>query len=231
MLEELKKEVYEANMELTKQALVKYTWGNVSGVSRERNLFVIKPSGVSYDVLKPEDMVVCNFDGEVVEGTLNPSSDTMTHAALYKKYESIGGIVHTHSRWATIWSQAKLDLPVLGTTHADTFYGSVPSTRFLSKDEIDQGYEAMTGQLIIETFEDRSININEVPAVLVSGHGPFAWANDAASAVMNAVVLEELCMMNYYTRSLNSVSPELPKEILDTHYLRKHGKNARYGQK
>ena len=216
MLNALKEKVYEANMEVQKQNLIKYTWGNVSGVDREQNLFVIKPSGVKYEDLKPEDMVVCDFDGNVIEGELNPSSDTKTHAALYKAYPEIGGIVHTHSPWATIWAQAGLDVPVYGTTHADTFYGSVPCARFLTQAEIDQDYEGNTGQVIIETFTERELNIMDVPAVLLSGHGP--------------VVLEEVCKMNYYTLNLNENIEDLPKRVLDKHYLRKHGKDAYYGQ-
>lgn len=230
MLNALKEKVYEANMEVQKQNLIKYTWGNVSGVDRDQNLFVIKPSGVKYEDLRPEDMVVCDFDGNVIEGELNPSSDTKTHAALYKAYPEIGGIVHTHSPWATIWAQAGLDVPVYGTTHADTFYGSVPCARFLTQEEIEQDYEGNTGQVIIETFTERDLGVMDVPAVLLTGHGPFAWGKDANEAVVNAVVLEEVCKMNYYTLSLNENIKDLPKRVLDKHYLRKHGKDAYYGQ-
>ncbi|MGC6769356.1 L-ribulose-5-phosphate 4-epimerase [Enterococcus sp. LJL51] len=231
MLEALKEEVYYANLELPKQGLIKYTWGNVSGVDREQGLFVIKPSGVDYETLKPSDMVVCDLKGNVVEGTLNPSSDTPTHAVLYQSYQDIGGIVHTHSPWATIWSQAGLDVPAMGTTHADTFYGTIPCARFLSQEEIDRGYEEETGRVIVETFKKREIDPMAVPGVLLHGHGPFTWGKNADSAVMNAVVLDEVCKMNLYARQLNHFSEELPQRILDKHYLRKHGKDAYYGQK
>ncbi|SDC65483.1 L-ribulose-5-phosphate 4-epimerase [Terribacillus halophilus] len=230
MLEHLKEEVFQANLDLPKHGLVKYTWGNASGIDRERGLFVIKPSGVDYDKLKPNDMVVVDLDGNVVEGELNPSSDTKTHAVLYKHYQEIGGIVHTHSTWATIWAQAGLDVPAMGTTHADTFYGAVPCARFLTQEEIDRGYEAETGYVIIETFKERDLNILEVPGVLLQGHAPFTWGKDAKSAVMNSVVLDEVAKMNLFARELNHFAPELPQPILDKHYLRKHGKDAYYGQ-
>lgn len=229
-LDSLKKLVYEANMEVQAQGLIKYTWGNVSAVSREHKVFVIKPSGVSYEDLKPEDMVVCDFEGNVVSGSLNPSSDTQTHAALYRNNEDIGAIVHTHSPWATSWAQAGLDVPVYGTTHADTFYGDVPCARLLNQEEIDKAYERETGNVILETFKERDINMMDVPAILLKGHGPFAWAKDAKTAVMNAVVLEEVCKMNYRTLQLNPKAEKLPQNILDKHYLRKHGKDAYYGQ-
>lgn len=231
MLESLKEEILQANLELPKQGLVKYTWGNVSGVDREKRLFVIKPSGVSYDTLKASDMVVCNFDGQVIEGELSPSSDTMTHAVLYKNFTEIGGIVHTHSEWATSWSQAGLDVPPMGTTHADTFYGSIPCTRFITQDEIDSGYEEETGNIIVETFHERKLKPLEIPGVLLHGHAPFTWGKTAGDAVINAVVLDEVCKMNFYTRQLNSYATELPQCILDKHYLRKHGEHAYYGQK
>lgn len=230
MLEALKQKVYEANMEVQRQNLIKYTWGNVSGADHEKQLFVIKPSGVSYETLKPADMVVCDFEGNVVEGDLNPSSDTKTHAALYREYPEIKGIVHTHSPWATSWAQAGLDVKVYGTTHADTFYGSVPCARFLTQEEIDTDYEGNTGNVIIETFKERGLNVMDVPAVLLNGHGPFTWGKDANEAVVNAVVLEEVCKMNYYTKRLNEDVEALPKRVLDKHYLRKHGKDAYYGQ-
>lgn len=230
MLERLKEEVCEANLELPKLGLVKYTWGNVSAADHEQGLFVIKPSGVSYDKMKPSDMVVVDFDGNVVEGELRPSSDTPTHAVLYKHFKQIGGIVHTHSTWATIWAQAGLDVPVMGTTHADTFYGSVPCARFLTQEEIDRGYEAETGHVIIETFQQRGIDVMQIPGVLLKGHAPFTWGKNAHDAVMNSVVLEEVCKMNHFSRSLNQFAEELPQRILDKHYLRKHGKNAYYGQ-
>lgn len=231
MLEQLKEEVFQANLELPRQGLIKYTWGNVSAIDRETNLFVIKPSGVDYATLKAEDMVVCDLDGNVVEGKLNPSSDTATHAVLYREFPEIGGIVHTHSTWATIWAQAGLDVPAMGTTHADTFYGSVPCARFLTKEEIDRSYEEETGNVIVETFRERQLKPLEVPGVLLHGHAPFTWGKNAKDAVMNAVVLEEVSKMNLFTRQLNSFAAELPQEILDKHYLRKHGENAYYGQK
>lgn len=230
MLENLKEEVFQANLELPRQGLIKYTWGNVSAVDREKKLFVIKPSGVDYETMRASDMVICDFDGNVVEGNLNPSSDTPTHGVLYNEFPEIGGIVHTHSTWATSWAQAGIDLPAMGTTHADTFYGSVPCARFLTQTEIDRGYEAETGHVIVETFKGRGIHSLEIPGVLLHGHGPFTWGKDAKSAVMNAVVLEEVAKMNFVTRQLNSYAQELPQRILDKHYLRKHGKNAYYGQ-
>ncbi|WP_210469927.1 L-ribulose-5-phosphate 4-epimerase [Sporosarcina sp. 6E9] len=231
MLEKLKEEVFQANLDLPKHGLVKFTWGNASAFDRESGLFVIKPSGVDYDTMKASDMVVVDLDGNVVEGTLNPSSDTATHAVLYKHYPEIGGIVHTHSTWATIWAQAGLDVPAMGTTHADTFYGSVPCARFLTQEEIDDGYEVETGKVIIETFEERGLDIFAVPGVLLRGHAPFTWGKDVQEAVMNSVVLEEVSKMNLYTRELNRFAEELPQGILDKHYLRKHGEDAYYGQK
>lgn len=230
MLEQLKEEVFQANLELPKQGLIKYTWGNVSGIDRKRGLFVIKPSGVSYDNMKASDMVVCDLQGNVVEGKLNPSSDTPTHAVLYQRFSEIGGIVHTHSTWATAWAQSGLDVPAMGTTHADTFYGTVPCARFLTQEEIDKGYEAETGELIAETFKEREIDPLEVPGVLLHGHGPFTWGKTPSSAVMNAVVLDEVCKTNFVARQLNSYAEELPQRVLDKHYLRKHGKDAYYGQ-
>lgn len=231
MLEQLKEEVFQANLELPERGLIKYTWGNVSAVDREKGLFVIKPSGVGYDDMKASDMVVCDFDGNVIEGDLNPSSDMPTHAVLYKEFPEIGGIVHTHSTWATIWAQAGLDVPAMGTTHADTFYGTVPCARFLTQAEIDRGYEEETGNAIVETFRERGIKPMEVPGVLLHGHGPFTWGKDAKGAVMNAVVLDEVCKTNLFARQLNNFAEELPQRILDKHYLRKHGENAYYGQK
>ncbi|MGM0123569.1 L-ribulose-5-phosphate 4-epimerase [Enterococcus sp. AZ194] len=231
MLEQLKEEVFQANLELPKQGLIKYTWGNVSGIDREKGLFVIKPSGVSYDNMKASDMVVCDLAGNVVEGELNPSSDTPTHAVLYQKFPEIGGIVHTHSTWATAWAQSGLDVPAMGTTHADTFYGTVPCARFLTQEEIDRGYEAETGHVIVETFKERGIQPLEIPGVLLHGHGPFTWGKTPSDAVMNAVVLDEVCQTNYVARQLNAYAQELPQRVLDKHYLRKHGKDAYYGQK
>lgn len=231
MLEALKEEVFQANLELPKHDLIKYTWGNVSAVDRAEKLFVIKPSGVDYETMTASDMVVCDFDGKVVEGELNPSSDTPTHAYLYQHFPEIGGVVHTHSTWATIWAQAGLDVPAMGTTHADTFYGAVPCARYLSQAEIDEGYEWNTGKVIVETFEERGLDPMAIPGVLLHGHGPFTWGKDAKGAVMNAVVLDEVAKMNLFARELNHFAPELPQRILDKHYLRKHGKNAYYGQK
>ncbi|CZR01940.1 L-ribulose-5-phosphate 4-epimerase [Trichococcus flocculiformis] len=231
MLEQLKEEVFQANLELPDRGLIKYTWGNVSAVDREKGLFVIKPSGVGYDDMKASDMVVCDFDGNVIEGDLNPSSDMPTHAVLYKEFPEIGAVVHTHSTWATIWAQAGLDVPAMGTTHADTFYGTVPCARFLTQAEIDRGYEEETGNAIVETFRERGIKPMEVPGVLLHGHGPFTWAKDAKGAVLNAVVLDEVCKTNLFARQLNAFAEELPQRILDKHYLRKHGENAYYGQK
>ncbi len=230
MLEQLKEEVFQANLDLPKHGLIKYTWGNVSAVDRERELFVIKPSGVDYETMQASDMVVCDFEGKIVEGQMNSSSDTPTHAVLYKAFPEIGGIVHTHSTWATSWAQAGIDLPAMGTTHADTFYGAVPCARFLTQKEIEDGYEAKTGHVIVETFKERGIQPLEIPGVLLHGHGPFTWGKDADSAVMHAVVLEEVAKMNVITRQLNSYATELPQRILDKHYLRKHGKDAYYGQ-
>lgn len=231
LLEDLKEEVYQANLALPKHGLVKYTWGNVSAIDRKLGLFVIKPSGVDYEKMQASDMVVCDLQGNVVEGELNPSSDMPTHAVLYRYFTELGGIVHTHSTWATIWAQAGLDLPALGTTHADTFYGAVPCARFLTQAEIDAGYEANTGEVIVETFKQRQLEPLAIPGVLLHGHGPFTWGKTAEQAVMNAVVLDEVAKMNLFTRQLNSFAEELPQRILDKHYLRKHGKNAYYGQK
>ena len=229
MLESLKEEVFNANLELPKRGLIKYTWGNVSAFDKESQLFVIKPSGVNYRTMKADDMVVCNLNGEVIEGSLKPSSDMPTHAELYKSFD-IGSIVHTHSPWATVWAQAGLDVPAMGTTDADTFYGSVPCARYLTEQEIEQNYEKETGKIIIETFEERNIDPIEVPGVLLKGHAPFTWGENPEEAVMHTVVLEEICKMNFYTRQLNPLSEILPDRILDKHYQRKHGLNAYYGQ-
>ena len=228
MLEELKRQVYKANMELPKRGLVTYTWGNVSGIDREAGLFVIKPSGVDYDSLRPEDMVVMSLEGEKVEGDLNPSSDTATHLELYKAFWEIGGVVHTHSSMATAWAQAGRELPCYGTTHADYFYGTIPCTRNLTKEEIEEGYEKNTGLVIIETFKGK--NPVYVPGVLCKNHGPFTWGKDAAEAVHNAVVLEEVAKMNLYTEVLNPGAGEAPQYMQDKHFMRKHGPNAYYGQ-
>ncbi|MFA1510657.1 L-ribulose-5-phosphate 4-epimerase [Priestia megaterium] len=230
MLDKLKEEVFQANLDLPKHGLVKYTWGNVSAVDRDSGLFVIKPSGVTYEKMTAKDMVVVDLDGRVVEGELNPSSDTLTHAVLYKHYPEIGGIAHTHSTWATIWAQAGLDVQAMGTTHADTFYGAVPCARFLTEREVNDGYEVETGKVIIETFEKRGLDVLAVPGILLQGHGPFTWGKDAKTAVMNSVVLDEVSKMNFFTQKLNGLAEELPQRILDKHYLRKHGQNAYYGQ-
>ncbi len=230
MLEALKEAVLEANLELPKKNLVTYTWGNVSGIDREKGLIVIKPSGVDYDVMKASDMVVLDLDGNKVEGDLRPSSDTPTHIALYKEYPALGGVVHTHSRWATTWAQAGMSIPPLGTTHADYFYGAIPCTRSLTKEEIEGAYELNTGLVIIETFKKLGINPEYVPGVVVHSHGPFAWGKDAAEAVHNAVVMEEVAMMALNTKLLNPSIPDVDSFLLDKHILRKHGANAYYGQ-
>ena len=231
MLEKLKEQVYLANMELPKRGLVTYTWGNVSGIDREKGLFVIKPSGVDYDLLKPDDMVVMDLQGNKVEGELNPSSDTKTHLVLYNAFPGIGGIVHTHSPYAVAWAQAGEDLPCYGTTHADYFYGSVPCTRHLTQEELDEDYERNTGITIVETFRERGIDPKAVPAVLCYSHGPFTWGKDADQAVYHSVVLEECAKMGIFTRVLNPHAAPAPQRMLDKHYLRKHGPNAYYGQK
>ena len=231
MLEKLKEQVYLANMELPKRGLVTYTWGNVSGIDREKGLFVIKPSGVDYDLLKPDDMVVMDLQGNKVEGDLNPSSDTKTHLVLYNAFPGIGGIVHTHSPYAVAWAQAGEDLPCYGTTHADYFYGSVPCARHLTQEEQDEDYERNTGITIVETFRERGIDPKAVPAVLCYSHGPFTWGKDADQAVYHSVVLEECAKMGIFTRVLNPHAAPAPQRMLDKHYLRKHGPNAYYGQK
>jgi len=230
MLEELKKKVYEANMELPKYGLVTFTWGNVSAIDRESGLFVIKPSGVDYDLLKPEDMVVMDLDGNKVEGRYNPSSDTPTHLELYKAFPEIGGIVHTHSSWATSWAQAGRGIPCYGTTHADYLYGEVPCVRNLTKEEIDEAYEKNTGILIADEFEARRLDYNAAPAVLCKNHGPFTWGKDAHEAVHNAVVLEEVAKMAARCELINPKNQPAPQELQDKHYYRKHGANAYYGQ-
>lgn len=231
MLETLKTLVYDANMELTRRGLVLYTWGNVSGIDREKGLAVIKPSGVNYDDLTPDKMVVLSLDGEVVEGDLRPSSDTPTHLELYKRFPNIGGITHTHSTHAVAWAQARRDIPCLGTTHADYFYGAIPCTRELTADEVDAGYELATGTVIAETFTARGIDPLHVPAVLCAGHGPFAWGKDAAQSVYHAAVLEEVARMALLTLTLEPEAFPAPRHIQDKHFSRKHGPNAYYGQK
>lgn len=230
MLEELKQEVYEANMQLPKLGLVTFTWGNVSGIDREKGLFVIKPSGVEYGDLTPADMVVVNLDGEVVEGDLNPSSDTPTHTVLYNAFPSIGGIVHTHSPWAVSFAAAKMDVPALNTTHADTFFGDVPAADALTEEEIEADYEGNTGKAIVKTFAERGIDYEAIPAALVSQHGPFSWGPTPAKAVYNAKVLEVVAEEDYHALQLTRDDSSLPQYLLDKHYYRKHGKNAYYGQ-
>lgn len=231
MLDELKQQVLEANLALPRHGLVTFTWGNVSGIDRARGLMVIKPSGVEYQGMTAEDMVVVSIeDGQVVEGRRKPSSDTETHRVLYQTFGDIGGIVHTHSRHATIWAQAGLDIPAWGTTHADYYYGDIPCTRLMTEEEIRQDYEWQTGVVIAETFSRRGIDANQMPAVLVHSHGPFAWGKDAADAVHNAVVLEEVAYMGIFSRQLTPNLPRMQQTLLDKHYLRKHGANAYYGQ-
>lgn len=230
MLEELKEAVWKANLQLPKLGLVTFTWGNVSGIDRERGLVVIKPSGVEYDVMTPEDMVVVSLaTGERVEGRWKPSSDTPTHLVLYRAFPDCGGIVHTHSRWATSFAQAGLGIQPLGTTQGDYFYGEIPCTREMTPAEIAGAYEEETGNVIVETFANQ--NPAQIPAVLVHSHGPFTWGCDAAEAVHNAAVLEEVSFMNFHSLQLNPGQTRMQQELLDKHYLRKHGKNAYYGQK
>lgn len=229
MLEKLKEEVCRANLELPKYGLVTFTWGNVSGVDREKGLMVIKPSGVSYDTMSADDMVVVSLEtGKKVEGRWKPSSDTPTHVVLYNAFKNIGGIVHTHSRWATSFAQAGVGIPAYGTTQGDYFYGEIPCTRKMTADEIMGEYEKETGNVIVETF--KSLSPDDIPAVLVNSHGPFAWGLDAENAVHNAVVLEEVAFMAFHARMLNPDLKPMQKTLLDKHYLRKHGANAYYGQ-
>lgn len=230
MLESLKEEVYQANIELPKQGLVKFTWGNASGYDEDSGLFVIKPSGVPYEKLTPQDMVVVDLEGSVVEGKLNPSSDTPTHAILYQHLEKVRGIVHTHSPWATIWAQAGREVQAMGTTHADHFYGTIPCARFLTKEEIEKGYEKETGELIIQTLRDKKIDPIAIPGILLHGHASFTWGKSSGEAVVNNVVLDEICKMNLFSYVVDPHAVNLPQAILDKHYQRKHGKNAYYGQ-
>jgi len=229
MLEELKQKVYEANMMLPEYKMVTFTWGNVSAIDETRKLIVIKPSGVDYTKMKAEDMVVVDLEGNIIEGRLNPSSDTATHIELYKACTQIGGVVHTHSRYATSWAQARMSIPALGTTHADDFYGEIPCTRAMTNEEIQGEYEKETGKVIIETFgQQRMI---DVPGVIVHSHGPFAWGPDPIAAVKKAVVLEEVAFMAYQAMTLNPSLLPMQQTLLDKHYLRKHGANSYYGQK
>ena len=231
MLEQLKQKVYEANMMLPKYGMVTFTWGNVSGIDRESGLFVIKPSGVEYEALKPEDMVVVDLDGKVVEGEYNPSSDTETHRILDREFPNIGGVVHTHSSWATSWAQAGRGIPCYGTTHADYFYGEIPCVRNLTKEEIDEAYELNTGILIADYYREQKLDYEAVPGVLCKNHGPFAWGTDPGNAVHNAVVIEEVAKMAARCEMINPNVRPAPQELQDKHYYRKHGANAYYGQK
>ena len=231
MLEELKEKVFKANLLLPQNGLVLFTWGNVSAIDRETGLIVIKPSGVEYTEMKVEDMVIVDLEGNVVEGNLNPSSDTATHIELYKEYENIGGIVHTHSSWATIWAQSGRDITAYGTTHADYFYGDIPCTRKMKIEKIKNEYEKETGKLIIETLNERNLSPINMKGILVHSHGPFVWGETANDAVHNAVVLEELAKMAAHTETLNVHVKKMQDELLDKHFFRKHGENAYYGQK
>jgi len=227
MLERMKESVYSANKSLKESGLIVLTWGNVSQIDRENGYVVIKPSGVAYDAMTAEDMVVVDLQGHVVEGELKPSSDLPTHLELYKAFPEIGGITHTHSRWATVFSQAGMPIPALGTTHADVFYGTIPVTRKMTEEEIAGEYEKETGKIIVEAFAQT--NPKDIPAALVNGHGPFIWGKDALQSVENAITLEEVAFMAYNTLILNP-NATLQQALLDKHYLRKHGSNAYYGQ-
>lgn len=229
MLQKLKEMVLEANLELPRKGLVTYTWGNVSAIDRERSLVVIKPSGIPYEELKLEHLVVLDLDGNIMEGQLSPSSDTPTHLVLYKNFKEISSVVHTHSRWATIWAQAGKYIPTLGTTHADYFYGDIPCTRKMTIEEIKGDYEKETGNVIVETFTNR--NPIHLPSVIVCNHGPFTWGKSPSDAIHNAVVLEEVAMMAYHAHSLAGDVSSIDQALLDKHFLRKHGANAYYGQK
>ncbi len=231
MLKSLREAVYEANMELPRRGLVTYTWGNVSAVDRAAGLMVIKPSGVEYEDLSPDKLVVLDLDGRRVEGSLNPSSDTKTHLELYRAFPEIGGIVHTHSAHAVAWAQAGRDIPCFGTTHADYFYGPVPCARALSPEEVEDDYEGSTGRVIVETFKERGLNPVHVPGVICRSHGPFTWGRDAAQAVYHAAVLEEVAKMAIFTVQINPEALPAPQHVLDKHFMRKHGPNAYYGQK
>ncbi len=228
MLEQLKQQVFQANLDLVKHGLVIFTWGNVSAIDREKGLVVIKPSGVSYEKMTASDMVVLNLKGEIVEGNFKPSSDTATHLVLYRNFENIGGVVHTHSEWATSWAQAGKGIPAIGTTHADYFYGEIPCTRKMTTAEIKDEYELETGNVIVERFN--GLNPDQIPGVLVNNHGPFSWGKDANDAVHNAVVMEEVAKMTFRSLQLNPETT-MDQSLLDKHFLRKHGKNAYYGQK
>lgn len=230
MFSELKKQVFEANLDLVKHGLVIFTWGNVSGIDREKGIFAIKPSGVPYESMQWQDMVLVDMEGKVVDSKYKPSSDTPTHLVLYREFEKVGGVVHTHSEWATSWAQMGLSIPALGTTHADYFYGDIPCTRKLSEAEIKGNYEEETGNVIVEAFRKANIEPLAVPSVLITNHAPFSWGTDAHQAVHNAVVLEQVAKMAHHTLTLNSKA-NLDQYLLDKHYMRKHGPNAYYGQK
>lgn len=230
MLDELKKIVFDGNIELVRRNLVIYTWGNVSGIDRESGLFAIKPSGVDYDTMKFDDMVVLDLEGNKKEGKYKPSSDTATHIELYNAFPEIGAVVHTHSSYATSWAQARKDIKAFGTTHADYFYGDIPCARALTKEEIESDYEKNTGLVIIETLKERKINPMDIPGIILSSHGPFAWGKDVHNAVHNAVVLEEVAKMAYRTIQINPDITRVEQYLLDKHYFRKHGKNSYYGQ-
>ena len=230
MLDELKKIVFDGNIELVKRNLVIYTWGNVSGIDNETRLFAIKPSGVDYDTMKFDDMVVLDLDGNKKEGKYKPSSDTAAHIELYKAFPEIGAVVHTHSSYATSWAQARKDIPAFGTTHADYFYGDIPCARALTKEEIENDYEKNTGLVIIETLKERNINPMDIPGIILASHGPFALGKDVHNAVHNAVVLEEVAKMAYRTIQINKDAKSVEQYLLDKHYFRKHGKNSYYGQ-
>ncbi len=229
MLESLKQEVFKANLDLVKYGLVLLTWGNVSAYDAQTGYVVIKPSGMAYDVMQADDMVVVDLEGKRVEGTLNPSSDTPTHIELYKNFDGIKSVVHTHSRWATIWAQACMDIPVLGTTHADSFYGDIPCTSLLSNAQIEGDYEKETGSVIIQTFKQRGISPLEVGAVIVANHGPFTWGKSCEKALESAIVMEYAAQMAYATLQLNP-NASMPRTLIERHYLRKHGDSAYYGQ-
>ena len=231
MLEQLKQEVLEANLLLPKHKLITFTWGNVSGIDREKGLIVIKPSGVEYEDMTADDMVVVDLNGTVVEGSLRPSSDTPTHIELYRSFPDIGGVVHTHSRWATSFAQAGVGIIPMGTTQGDYFYGEIPCTRPMTPEEIAGEYEKETGKVIIETFQNRGIDPVHVPGVLCASHGPFTWGKDAAQAVYHAVVLEEVARMAILTLTIDPDAQPAPQHVLDKHFMRKHGPNAYYGQK
>jgi L-ribulose-5-phosphate 4-epimerase len=227
MLEDLKQKVWEANLELYRFGLVIFTWGNVSGIDRSQGLVVIKPSGVSYEKMKPEDMVIVDLDGKIIDSKLKPSSDTPTHLVLYKGFKQVEGVVHTHSEWATSWAQSGRSIPVYGTTHADNFFGEIPCTRKMTEPEVRGKYEKVTGNLIVETF--KNLDPMSIPAVLVHGHGPFAWGKSPLDSVYNAVILEAVAKMAFRNEMLGNRQP-IDKTLLNKHFLRKHGKDAYYGQ-